>query len=227
MSVNVILTRNTKIKRIIMGSIIGGVSTFLLFISLNGFLSFVFKIIMGIIMVIVSFGYRNLKYTFNNLFYLFTLSFSIGGVMYLLMDKGIYNYLVLIIGFIVVNIMYIKQMKKMKNNYLDYYKVEIVYKNNYFKLTGYLDTGNKLYDPYHHRPVILIDKKFKYNLEDVIYVPYVSLNEEKIIKCLKPDKVIINNKVYLNCLVGLSNQKFKIDGIDCILHSKMKGELHA
>lgn len=227
MSVSVILTRNASIKRIILGSIIGGVSTGLLFININSILSLLLKIILGILMCITTFGFRNIKYTWNNLFYLLTTSFSVGGVLYLLMDKGIYNYVILIIGFMIVCCLYVKQIKKFKNNYSDYYNVEIYYKKKVIKLVGYLDTGNKLYDNYKHRPVVLISQKLDYNLEDVLYVPYVSLNDEKILKCLKADKIIVNKHVFKNYLIGLSNKKFKIDGVDCILHSKMKGELNA
>lgn len=174
-------------------------------------------------MVIVTFGYKNIRYTYNNLFYLLTISFSVGGILYLFMDKRVYNYLFIVIGFIIVCFLYIKQIKKVKDNYTNYYHVDIFIKNKIITVTGYLDTGNKLYDNYKHRPIILIDKKIEYNEEDIIYVPYVSLNEESIIKCLKIDKIIINNHTFKNYLVGLSNKKFKIDGINCILHSKMKG----
>lgn len=227
MGVSVILTRNAKIKRIILGSMIGGVSTFLLFINTSSILSLFFKLLLGLLMIIATFGYHSIKYTFNNLFYLYTLSFSVGGVMYLLMEHGYYNYLVLIIGFSIVLCLYIKQNKNYQNNYANYYSVELYLKNQKYLLTGFLDTGNKLYDNYHHRPVIIVDKKIKYNLEEVIYVPYVSLNNQSILKCLKADKIIINKHVFNNYLIGISNEKFKIDGINCLLHSKMKGELHA
>lgn len=227
MGVSVILTRNAKIKRIILGSMIGGVSTFLLFINISTILSLFFKLLLGLLMIIATFGYHSIKYTFNNLFYLYTLSFSVGGVMYLLMEHGYYNYLVLIIGFSIVLCLYIKQNKNYQNNYANYYSVELYLKNQKYLLTGFLDTGNKLYDNYHHRPVIIVDKKIKYNLEEVIYVPYVSLNNQSILKCLKADKIIINKHVFNNYLIGISNEKFKIDGINCLLHSKMKGELHA
>ena len=97
MSVSVILTRNTKFRRLLYGSMIGGVSTLLLFINVNGLISFILKIILGLLMVLTTFGYHSINYTFNNLFYLYTLSFSVGGVMYLLMDKGYYNYLVFLL----------------------------------------------------------------------------------------------------------------------------------
>ena len=218
-----ILTRNTKLRRLLIGSIIGGASTFLLFIKVNVVISLALKIILGLLMVIITFGYRDIKYTMNNMFYLLTTSFSIGGVMYLLMDKPYYNYLVLIMGFIVVLFIYIKQIKKYQNTYTNYYKVEIIIKNKKYLLTGFLDTGNKLYDNYKNRPIVIIDKKINYNLDDIIYVPYVSLNNSSVLKCLKTDKIIINNNVFKNYLVGLSNRKINIDGINCILHSKMKG----
>ena len=103
------------------------------------------------------------------------------------------------------------------------HKVEIYFKDRKYLLTGYLDTGNKLYDTYKHRPIIITSKKINYNLEDVIYVPYESLNNNSILRCLKTDKIIINKHEFNNYLVGLSNNKIKIDGINCILHSRMKG----
>lgn len=227
MSVSVILTRNVSIKRIILGSLIGGMSTLILFVSISSILLFILKLLLGIVMVLVTFNYQSIKYTFNNLFYLYTLSFSIGGVLYLLMDKGIYNYFILIVGFIVVCFMYVKQIKRFKNNYADYYHVSIFFKDKEINLVGYLDTGNKLYDNYHHRPIILIDKNIKYRDEDIIYVSYISLNNPNVLRCIRPDKIVINGKSFNNYLVGLSNRKFKIDGINCILHSKMKGELNA
>ena len=227
MSVSVVLTRNTSIKRIILGSLIGGVSTFLLFINLSWLFSLLFKALLGIIMCIATYGFKSIRYTANNLFYLFTISFSIGGVLYLLMDKGYYNYFVLIIGFIVVCFLYVKQLKRMKCNYSEYYQVEIYYQNQIIKLIGFLDTGNKLYDNYKHRPIILVSQKIDYQMEDVIYVPYVSLNDEKILKWLKTQNVVINKHVFKNYLIGLSDKKFQIDGVNCLLHSKMKGDLNA
>ncbi len=222
MSVSVILTRNISLKRVFLGSIVGGLSMGLLFINTNGLISFILKIILGLLMVLVTFGYKNIKYTFNNLFYLYTLSFSVGGVMYLLMDSY-YNYIILILGFIIVLFLYIKQIKQYQISYSNYYKTKIIIKDKEYTLTGYLDTGNKLNDPYKHRPVVIINKKIKYNLEDVIYVPINTINNSSILKCIKVDKIIINKHVFRNYLVGLSNKKIDIDGINCILHSKMKG----
>ena len=226
MAVSVILTRNASLKRILMGSLIGGVTTFLLFININYYFSLFCKILLGLFMVIATFGYRNIKYTMNNLFYLLTISFSVGGVLYLLMDKGYYNYLILIIGFIIILLLYIKGIKSYHNNYTNYYLVEIYINNKKYELTGFLDTGNKLYSTYKHYPVIITDKKIKYDLENIIYVPYKSLNNISVLKCIKTDKIIINKHVFKKYLVGFSKDKINIDGVNCILHSKMKGDLN-
>lgn len=225
MGVSVLLGRNVTIKRIIFGSLIGSISTLILFIPITSLELLILKFVLGIIMCIVTFGFINIKYTLNNVFYLYIISFIIGGGLTLIKDYGYYNYFILIIGFIIISILFIKQMKKYQDNYSNYYKVDVYIKGNHYKLNGYLDTGNKLYDQYKNRPVILVSKKINYNIEDIIYVPYVSLNNESLVKCIKSDKIIVNNKVFNNYLIGLSDKKFHIDGVNCILHSKMKGIL--
>ena len=223
MSVSIVLTRNTSIKRITLGSMIGGVSTTLLFINISSFLLFILKIFLGLLMVIITFSYKNIRYTFNNLFYLLTISFILSGILYLFMDQKYYNYIILIIIFVTIPIVYYKQLKKYQDNYSNYYNVNIYYKKDIYELTGFLDTGNKLYDLYKKKPVILTDYQIDFNIEDTIYVPFTSINTEGVIKCFKPDKIIVNNKEIKNYLVGISNKKIKIDGVNVILHSKMKG----
>lgn len=176
-------------------------------------------------MVIITFGYKNLKYTLNNFYYLITNSIIIGGGLYLIKDYGYYNYGILIIGFIILMFVYVKQVNKYKESYTNYAKVDIYIRNKQYKLNGYLDTGNKLYDQFKHRPVILISKKIPYKIEDVIYVSCSTINNVSLIKCIKPDKIVINNRQYDNYLIGFSPNKFRIDGIDCILHSCLKGDL--
>ena len=118
---------------------------------------------------------------------------------------------------------YIRETFKLKNNYSNYHKVDLLYKNKLYHLNGYLDTGNNLKDMYKKRNVILVNL----NLKDIeyIYTPYNALNHNGILKCIKPDKIYVDKKEFKNYLVGLSNEKFKIDGINCILHSSMKGKL--
>ena len=103
--------------------------------------------------------------------------------------------------------------------------MDILYKNKLYRLNGYLDTGNNLFDPYKKRNIILVKLNLNYSLEDVIYTPYESLNNVGVIKCLSVDKIFVDQKEFKNYLIGLSNDKFRIEGINCILHNSMKGEL--
>ena len=59
--------------------------------------------------------------------------------------------------------------------------------------------------------------------EKELIVPYKVLNNSDILRCVKIEKIVVNNKVYRDVLVGISFNKIYIDGIDCILNNKMEG----
>ena len=238
LSVTILLKRNIKFKRIIFGSLVGSLTIFILFFNLNNITLFLFKITISLIMMLVTFSFKNIKYTLTNLGYFYLVSIILGGGMYLLSDSFSYssrglmlykngmsfNYLVLLILSPVIIFFYIRETKKLKNSYSNYHKVDIVINRKTYHLNGYLDTGNNLYDPYKRRGVILVNIELDYK-NNFIYVPYSSLNHEGVVKCLKPKKVLIDGIEFKDYLVGLSNNKFKIEGIDCILPNKMKGYL--
>ena len=187
-------------------------------------------------MILSSFGYKNIKYFISNLFYLYLSSIVLGGGLYLINDQLKYsnsgfifvknsnrlNLFLSIILAITIIILYLKQLKKLKYNYNNYYKVEVFYKKNKYNFTAYLDTGNKLKDPYKKRPIILVNTdKINFSYETGILVPYSTINKNGVLKCIKADKVIIDNKITLNnILIGLSNEKFYIDGVDMLLNNE-------
>ena len=237
LTVSILLKRNIKIKRIILGSLFGGLTFFILFFKLNTLELMIYKVIISIFMCLITFSFKNIKYSFSNLSYFYLVSIILGGGMYLLNDSFVtnnglvfknnfnFNYLFLFIFSPIIIFIYIKQSLKLKNNYSNYHKVDILYKNKLYRLNGYLDTGNNLFDPYKKRNIILVKLNLNYSLEDVIYTPYESLNNVGVIKCLSVDKIFVDQKEFKNYLIGLSNDKFQIEGINCILHNSMKGEL--
>lgn len=173
-------------------------------------------------MSVSAFKYNNFKYTIKNILYMYVLSILLGGMIYLFNLKVITNiclsYLIIIVISIETIFLYIKEVKKMKNNYNNYYHVDIYLKDDTkLSLIGFLDSGNNLYDQYKHRPVIIVSNK--YQIEDnYLLVVYKSIEKEGLIKCVKPKKVVIDNKVcQKQVLVGFSKVKL-IDGIDVILH---------
>lgn len=225
-SVSILLKRNTTYKRILISSLLGGLSSLMLFTSINRLL---LELITIILMVIIAFKYKNIRYFLTNILYTYILSILLGGLIYLFNSKvtlNIYlNYLVIIILSIEVMTLYIKENKKIKNTYNNYYKVDIYFKDKEkISLTGFLDTGNNLYDPYKKRPIILVDKK--YQKEDkFILVPYHTINGEGLLKCIKPEKVYIEKIGYkTNLLVAFSSSPSTINGVEVLLHKDlMKG----
>lgn len=235
----ILLRRQTSFKRLILGSLIGSFSLLFLFININSIQLFIFKIIISILMVIVSFKYKDLKYTFRNLIYLYTESIILGGFLYFLNIQFSYkqdglifyhnglsiNWILLLIISPIILYIYLKQGLHLKNNYSNYYLVDIYLKDKKINVSAFLDTGNNLIDPYKGRPIILVSKKELHNYykdEDIILVPYESLNHQGLLKCIKPDKIdILGIGIKNNLLIGISDYKIDIDGIDCILHSKL------
>lgn len=207
-----ILKRNNKNIRIIISSIIGSFTTFLLFININNLLLFIVKLLISIILVYIAFGYKNI---FKNILYFYLISIILGGVCYLF---DINNKIFLVIScFIVISIL-IKEFLSYKEIYTNKYLVKIILKNKEYNLEGFIDTGNRLIDPISKKDIILTN--IKYDKSNVIYVPYKALNTTGIVTCIKPDKVIINSHE-INCLIGVNCDKFKIDE-DCILPNKFK-----
>jgi stage II sporulation protein GA (sporulation sigma-E factor processing peptidase) len=104
------------------------------------------------------------------------------------------NWIILLLFSPIILYLYLKQGLYLKNNYSNYYLVDIYFKDEKINLSAFLDTGNNLIDPYKHRPIILVAKKelkLNYTEEDLILVPYDSLNHHGLLKCLKPDKIDI------------------------------------
>lgn len=236
LSVSYILKRNVSIKRIVFGALTGGISIFLLFLNLNNIELFIYKVVISIIMILTTFSYKNFKYFINNFIYLYLCSVVLGGALYLIKDeislknKGLIfinsnlklNLLIVIVLIPIILFFYIKQLKKLKNNYNNYYSVELFYNNKRLIFNAFLDTGNKLKDQYKKRPIILVNTdKLNFSYENCILVPYTTVNGEGVIKCLKVDKIIIDKNIVINKpLVGLVKEKFGIEGINMILNNE-------
>lgn len=239
-SVGIVLRRQTSLKKLFIGALIGAVTILSMFINMNSIILFFIKVIISIIMVIFTFGYKDIRYTLKNLFYLYTSSIILGGFLYLLNLEFSYkntglvfyydglsiNFIVMIIMSPIIIFAYIKQGLELKNNYSNYYNIDIYLKNGrVIETTAFLDTGNKLVDPYKKRPIILLNSELlspSILEENILLVPYDSLNNHGLLKCLIPEKIFIQGVGFRkNFLVGISNEKIKMDGIDCILNSRL------
>lgn len=233
-----ILRRQTTFKRLLLSSLVGSLTTISMFLNLSSLFLFIIKLFTSFLMVIICCKFNSLKYTLKNIFYLYTLSIILGGSLYLIsieiiskyselstLSNSLYlNFIILLISSPLIIYIYTKQVKQIKNTYSNYYNIDIYLKDKTkTSLTGYLDTGNHLIDPYKNRPIILVNKnKIKFNYDNILLVPYDSLNNHGLLKCIVPDKIYIDSiGIKTNFLVGISEEEINIEGVDCILHSSL------
>ena len=210
-----ILKLNTKTSRLIISSIAGEISLLYLFINFNNIELTLFKLSIGVIMNLISFGYINLKDFIKNLLYFYMFSFLLGGTLYYLKIESLvkYKYYLLLIP-IIMNILK-KLAYNLKNIIKLRHKVTIYLKNgNILYLNGYMDTGNTLVEPYTNKNVIIINKDIK---EKFFLVPFKTIENSSLLKCFKPKKVYIDDIV-----VGVTNKKF--NGFNCLLNYNLMEE---
>ena len=237
LGVSMILRRNVEFYRLLLGAFVGSISILFLFLNISSLELFIFKIVVSIAMLITSFSYKNIRYTVRNLFYLYTLGMVLGGCLYFLNIQFSYkqtgliffhnsysiNMVVLLIFSPLILYTYIKQAKKLKNNYNRSYMVDIyLTKDLMIKCTGFLDTGNKLTDPYKKRPIILLDKRkciLDLNQFQMIPVPFKTIQGEGVLSCISIDHLEIKGyKTVYKVLLGIMEQGINIDGMDCLLN---------
>ena len=236
LSVSIILKRKTEMYKLLLGAFLGSISVLALFIKITSFQLFLLKIIISILMTITAFKFKNIKYTLKNILYLYITSIVLGGSLYLLnieltyQNKGIIffknkmsiNFLILVIISPIILYIYIKECKNMKNNYSNYRNVEIKLKNKTIECTGFIDTGNKLKDPYKKRPIILMNNNYLEKDSNIIFVPVHTIIGTKLIECVKIQELKIdNNTIKKEVLLGFIERKIKIDGIECLLNNEI------
>lgn len=217
LTTSVILKRNAKIFRVILGAFIGGLSIIVLFFKFDFIQIFLIKIYLSIIMCLITFDYKDFKYLMNNILTFYFASILLGGFLYLLtIETNIKTIFLFILSPIILYI-YVRQAKNLKNQIKNYYKVDLYLNNQIIALTGYLDTGNNL--SYNGKPVILINRKIKTNKKKVL-VPYISLGTASILECISA-KVYVYDLGEFEVLIGYSN--INISGVDILLNNGMEG----
>ena len=227
---SLLLTRITNIKKIFLSSVIGTIPLIFIFLKINNQLNFFISFIFSIIMSLITFSYKDIIYTIKNIFYMYSVSIFLAGGINLInvnllpnIENYILNVTILIIFAPIITYIYIKSINDYKNNYSNYYKVDIYLEDNEkITLSAFLDTGNKLMDPYKHRPIILINKKLiETKNKKILLVPYNTVNTNDLLQCIIPKKIYIHNIGYkTNFIIGLMDE-ITIDGVDCILNQKL------
>ena len=161
-STGILLNRITRFKKVFLSSVIGTIPLILLFVNINSIYIFIINLLFSFIMSIIAFKYQDIIYTIKNIIYMYFISIFLAGSIYLIntdllpqINNNLLNFIIFVLLSPIITYIYIKIIKKLKNNYSNYYMIDIYLKDKpKITLNAFLDTGNKLIDPYTHKPII-------------------------------------------------------------------------
>ena len=230
LTVGILLNRIIHFKNIFLSSVVGMFNLVIMFLSVSSWLVIFSSIIFSLLMVLICFKFKDIIYTIKNIMYMYFSGIFFAGGIYLINThffpkiESILLYLIVLIIIIpILTVIYIKGIKNITNNHLRYYYVDI-YLSDLEKIhvVGFLDTGNKLIDPYGFRPIILLRKDLiKVDNLKKILVPYNTVNNHSLLECIIPEKIYIEKVgVKKRVVIGLVDD-VNIEGVDCILNEKI------
>ena len=221
-----------NIKKIVLGTFIGSLTLLLLFLPLNNFFLLIFKLLTSLILILISFGYKSKETFISNVKSFYGNSIILGGILYALdlsfnTSKNTAIFLLLIIIAPLILFLYLKgrRIDIIKQNYL--HNISFKYQDKTYNLVAFLDTGNKVQDPYKKRNVIVafLDDLDTYDI-DTIYVPYETLSGKGILPCIKIEELRVDGQLLDSSkyLVGKSKEKIDLYGASCIMPDILKEE---
>lgn len=204
------LTKSTpKTYRLLIAGVIGGLySLVILAPKLNFLITFFGKISVSAVMILIAFGFKRLTVYLKSLclFYFSNMLF-LGIIMamwlafkpnsFVINNDAVYFDIpakALLVSALVAYIISICVIKIY--NYTiskkEIYTLRIFKGESEYNLFAFLDTGNKLREPFSNFPVIIVDSsKIDFECERVI--PFDTVGGEGMLKAFKPDKIVISN----------------------------------
>lgn len=231
----------SKKRRLLISSFLGSLSTFLLFLPLNNFSLFLFKVVISIIMIFVGFKITSKELLFSLIKSLYGNSIILGGLIYFLNNQFSYkqkgfifihdgtslNLIIILISSPIIFYLYHKMMKNEKKKRELLHSVSIKCKKGTINTLGFLDTGNNIKDPYKRRGVILINSsEINLSLEESILVPFKTVDSNSLLRCIEIEELKIDDNLITNkYLLGVSPKNIEIKGASCILPNIIEEEL--
>ena len=196
----IILKKEIKILRILLGSIIGAIYACVYYISnMKIYSNIILKIILSLVIVYISFGSKGIKEFLKELLIFYLTSFTFGGVTFALLYfispenvlfengslVGIYPLKMILIGGLIGFFIIIISFKSIKNKLSKkdmLCNISIVFEKRKVDINAIIDTGNFLKEPITGNPVIIVEKDV---LKNVIPVNILEnsqdiINGEKI-----------------------------------------------
>lgn len=172
----IILKKEIKILRILLGSLIGAIYACIYYIShMEIYSSVILKIILSFAIIYISFNSKTIKSFARELLIFYLTSFTFGGVTFALLYfispgevlfqngalVGIYPLKMILIGGIIGFIIIVISFKSIKNKIAKRDMmciINITFEEKIVSLKAIIDTGNFLKEPISKKPVIIVEK---------------------------------------------------------------------
>lgn len=235
------IVAKVKIKqfRLVLASLIGAIYTIISYMKiLNLQFSFVFKIILSIIIVYAAYNPQRMSKMWKILLIFYLVSFVFGGVAFSLiyivkpqevlmkngMFLGTYPLKTIILGAVIAFLIIIATFKIVKNKISKkdvIYDIEVMIDDKKITTRALIDTGNMLKEPITNTPVIVIEKALLYeclpkeilnHLENIIGGDFKDIPEEVQDRYISKLKLIPFSSLgkQNGMLLGIKPKKIKI-----------------
>ncbi|MBO5141844.1 MAG: sigma-E processing peptidase SpoIIGA [Clostridia bacterium] len=221
-----LIRRKVRMTKILLASIVGGIYAIASLCWAEIFNSIMLKIIISIVMLLITFGIKEIKAILSSFF---SLSYITAGVIasLLKMDNQI---VLLLFALSMIMIFYIYEKNK---KYNEYYEVRVEFLKEELNMLAKLDTGNELRDTLFGYPVIVAsEEKIKGKVDEELIkilnnerleIPEIYKNKIKLISFktisgegiktgIKVDKIIIyegTKQIEGKAIMILSERDFK------------------
>lgn len=174
----IIMKRKIRFLRITAGGLAGAVIGCIpvVFIHMSFFLKWIIMYpISSVIMILISFGYRNLKSSLNAISILFITTFLFAGILNMLYANTFLGYymkefltgrntiytmeslLIFSVAAMLIIFIGIRVLRYLKTEEEEFYEVELILGKKMVKVTALYDTGNGLSDPVTGNAVIIAE----------------------------------------------------------------------
>ncbi len=254
----------TKKYRLLIGALIGGFASIIIFLgSLHPLILLAFKIVLCFFIVVSAFGFKSVRMLFRTCLVFIAVSFAFAGIMMLIFTtfnpNGMYykNGVVyfdisamilciccVIAYFAITAIEHFTSKRVLKK---EIYPLYIKSGSNEVLLQAFVDSGNKLCDPFTNKRVIVCELSSLFGIlpKDVLQrlsdpsipdfektlgtvwehkfklIPYKAVGKDGFLLAFSPELIYIekeNEKITLDSLIGISKQALSDGEYNALLY---------
>ena len=228
------LLRFSYKKSVYLSAVMGSIYTLALFLEVPFGTSFLAKVLIVALMIIISIEKRTINNIFKCIGCFFILSFTLAGMcfsfvlvenQYSIFQKFIisnYSVKYILVSIMILYICIVRIFEYLrKRNIVKslVYDIEISVNKNIFYVKGFLDTGNELREPVTNLPCIIVEEKYLSEIEippnEYFNIAYSTIGENGKIKGFKGEKIRIKSK---------EDDWRVVDAIICSCNNKLSKE---